>query len=152
MALKQTPAFNKFSLSTWLAFKRSGVMAWCMGSSRTVALVLIYFGFAQESRSRSVSPRGSVKSTSNSPGRSKDGSHHSRSRSKSHSRSRSKSRSRWGSFLFFLLLLHVSFSELKNLVFVLTDNAGLSISPSHGSSQDCWLVYYVDFSNECIKS
>ncbi|KAM3594406.1 uncharacterized protein V6R79_007275 [Siganus canaliculatus] len=43
--------------------------------------------------SRSVSPRGSAKSASQSPARSKDGSHRSRSRSQSRSRSKSKSRS-----------------------------------------------------------
>ncbi|XP_062413181.1 transformer-2 protein homolog alpha-like isoform X2 [Pungitius pungitius] len=43
--------------------------------------------------SRSASPRGSVKSTSRSPARSKDGSHHTRSRSRSQSRSKSRSRS-----------------------------------------------------------
>ncbi|XP_066517087.1 transformer-2 protein homolog beta isoform X5 [Hoplias malabaricus] len=55
-------------------------------------------GFVErESRSRSRSPKGSVKSNSESPqrspARSKDGSHRSRSKSRSRSRSRSKSRS-----------------------------------------------------------
>ncbi|KAK2826432.1 hypothetical protein Q5P01_020646 [Channa striata] len=43
--------------------------------------------------SRSASPRGSAKSASHSPARSKDGSRHSRSRSRSRSRSKSRSRS-----------------------------------------------------------